>query len=51
VEKRHNLELNYCSPHQIVYYSGDPIEKNELGVVRSTYVLYKRCIQDFGGKT
>ena len=33
------------------YYSGDQIEKNEMGGACSTYVAGERCLQYFGGKT
>jgi hypothetical protein len=33
------------------YYSGDQIEKNEMGGACSTYGGEERCIQDVGGKT
>ena len=32
-------------------YSGDQIQKNEMGGSCSTYRGEKRCIQDFGGET
>ena len=41
--------LVICTPHQ--YYSGDEIEKNEMGGARSTYGGEERCIHDFGGET
>ena len=33
------------------YYSGDQIEKNEMGGACSTYEVEERCIQVFGGET
>jgi len=33
------------------YYSGDRIEKNEMGGSCSTYGGEDRCIQGFGGET
>jgi hypothetical protein len=33
------------------YYSGDQIEKNEMGGACSKYGGEKRCIQAFGGET
>jgi hypothetical protein len=33
------------------YYSGDQIEKNEIGGAHSTYGGKERCIQGFGGET
>jgi hypothetical protein len=33
------------------YYSGNQIEKNEMGGACSTYGGKERCIQDFGGET
>jgi hypothetical protein len=35
----------------IKYYSGNQIEKNEMGGACSTYGGKARCIQDFGGET
>ena len=32
------------------YFSGDQIEKNEMGVACNTYVGEERCIQGFGGE-
>jgi hypothetical protein len=32
------------------YYSGKPIEKNEMGGVCSTYGGEKSCIEGFGGE-
>jgi hypothetical protein len=32
------------------YYSGNHIEKNEMGGACSTYGGKERCIQDFGGE-
>ena len=32
------------------YYSGDKIEKNEMGWACRTYRGQERCIQGFGGK-
>ena len=43
--KLHNEELN--DPQHI--FSGDKIEKNEIGRACSTYG--ERCIQGFGGET
>jgi hypothetical protein len=31
------------------YFSGDKIEKNEMGRPRSTYGVQERCMQGFGG--
>jgi hypothetical protein len=39
-----------CTVHQI-YFSGDKIEKNEMGRACSTFGREKRCIQDFGRET
>jgi hypothetical protein len=33
------------------YYSGNQIEKNEMGGACSTYRGKERCIQDLGGET
>jgi hypothetical protein len=33
------------------YYSGNQIEKNEMGGACCTYRGKERCIQDFGGDT
>jgi hypothetical protein len=33
------------------YYSGDQIEKNEMGGACSTYGGEERCMQGFGGET
>jgi hypothetical protein len=33
------------------YYSGNKIEKNEIGGACNTYGGKERCIQDFGGET
>jgi len=33
------------------YYSGDQIEKNEMGGTCSAYEGEKMCIQGFGGET
>ena len=33
------------------YYSGDRIEKNEIGGAYSSYGGEQRCIQGFGGET
>jgi hypothetical protein len=48
--KLHKEELNhlYSSPN---YYSGDQIEKNEMGRTCSTSEGEDRCIKDFGGET
>jgi hypothetical protein len=35
-----------CTHHQ--YYSGDEIEKNEMGGACSMYGRKERCIQDIG---
>jgi hypothetical protein len=35
----------------ITKYSGNQIEKNELGGACSTYGGEERCIEGFGGKT
>jgi len=45
----HNEELYelYSSP----YYSGDEIEKNEMGGACSVYGQETRCVQSFGGLT
>jgi hypothetical protein len=32
-------------------FSGDQIEKNEMGGACSIYGRQERCIQDFGGET
>jgi hypothetical protein len=32
------------------YYSGNQVEKNEMGRTCSTYGGKARCIQDFGGE-
>jgi len=37
--------------HQILGYSGDQIEKSEIGGACSTYEEEERYIQGFGGKT
>ena len=48
--KLHNEELNdlYCSPNT---FSGDKIEKNEIGGACSAYRVEERRIQGFGGET
>jgi hypothetical protein len=48
--KIHHEELNdlYSSPK---YYSGDQIEKNEMGGAFRAYGGEERCIQGFGGET
>jgi hypothetical protein len=33
------------------YYSGNQIEKNEMGGACSTYEGKEKCVQDFGGET
>jgi len=33
------------------YYSGNQIEKNEIGAACSRYGGEERCIQGFGGET
>jgi hypothetical protein len=33
------------------YYSGNQIEKDEMGVACSTYGGKERCIENFGGET
>jgi hypothetical protein len=43
------MNLMTCTHHQI--YSGNQIEKNEMGGASSTYGGKERCIQDFGGET
>jgi hypothetical protein len=41
----HNEEFLYsCTPHQIAYYPGDQIKKNELKWACSTYVHRRRHI-------
>jgi hypothetical protein len=48
--KLHNEELNdLYSSHK--YYSGDKIEKNEMGGTCSTCLGEERFIQGFGGET
>jgi hypothetical protein len=42
--------LKYLSVIFTKYYSGDPIEKNEMGEASSIYGGEERCIQDFGGE-
>ena len=32
------------------WWSGDQIDKNELGGIRSTYGGEERCVQGFGGE-
>jgi hypothetical protein len=39
----HNIKVQYCS--------GDQVEKNEMGVVCSTYGGEERRVQAFGGET
>jgi len=48
-KRLHNEELYelYSSP----YYSGDEIEKNEMGGACSMYGQETRCVQGFGGVT
>ena len=41
--------LNICTPH--LNFSGDELEKNEMGVACSTYGGEESCIQGFGGET
>ena len=43
-KERHNLVL------PIKYYSGDQINKNEVGGACDMYRGYKRCMQGFGGE-
>jgi len=38
-----------CTPHH--YYSGDEIEKNEMGGACSMYGKENSCVQSFGGET
>jgi hypothetical protein len=40
--------LKISTPHLI--FSGDQIEKNEIGVACSTYGGEESCIQGFGGE-
>ena len=43
---------NYVmSVHLPNYFSGDQIEKNEIGGACSTYGVEESCIQCFGGET
>ena len=35
----------------ILFYSGDQIEKNEMGEACGTYGGEEKCIQGFGGDT
>ena len=37
-----------CAPHQ---YSGDQIQKNEIGGECGSYERQEKCIQDFGEET
>jgi hypothetical protein len=41
--------LMTCNHHK--NYSGNQIEKNEMGGACSTYGGKERCIEDFGGET
>jgi len=49
LRKLHNKELNDL--YHTKYYSGDQIEKNEMGGACSTYGGEERRIQGFGGET
>jgi hypothetical protein len=41
--------LMICTPHPV--FSGDKIEKNEMGGAYSMYGGEEKCMQDFGGET
>jgi hypothetical protein len=46
------LYISYGTPVLVTkYYSGNQIEKNEMGGECSTCGEKERCIQDFGGET
>jgi len=47
--KLHNEERNDVLLTK--YYSGDQIDKNEIGGTRSKYGGEERCMWDFGGET
>ena len=47
--KLHNEELNDVLLTK--YYSGDQIDRNEIGGTRSKYREGERCMWDFGGET
>jgi len=40
-----------CTPPPTKYYSGDKIERNEMGGLCSTNMGEKSCVQGSGGKT
>jgi hypothetical protein len=44
-----NEDIMICTLHHI--FSGDKIEKNEMGGACSTYGGEESCIQGFGGET
>ena len=48
--KLHNEELNDLYSYTQIY-SGDQIQKNEIGGPCSMYGREEKCIQDFGGET
>jgi hypothetical protein len=43
--------MYYILPELSAYFSGNQIEKNEMGWACSTYGGKERCIRDFGGET
>jgi hypothetical protein len=43
--------LSFCLVSSFTKYSGNQIEKNEIGGAYSTYGGKERCIQDFGEET
>jgi hypothetical protein len=45
------VHLSLLSALITKYYSGNQIEKNEMGGARSTYGGKEKCIQDFVSET
>ena len=52
MKSEHYTKSNFMihTLHQILEYSGDQIEKNEIGGACSTYGGEERFLQGFGGK-
>ena len=50
--RRHHVKIPYNFQHYSpVYFSSDPIKKNEMGGACGTYGGEERCVQGFGGET
>ena len=50
--RRHLVKIPYNFQHYSpIYFSSDPVEKNEMGGACGTYVGEERCVQGFGGET